>query len=136
METKLAPGQTDVWMEFYDLDYGRKVNADLPRSFLYLLTSPSTALVELIGQDGGMVRDSDKRIRVKIKGPACQDGNRLWSEITLTREVLRDEAIGLTEDEQRMLYNAVAGFISKRGVYMVNVLQRFRLALGLPGRVK
>ena len=130
-----APGETDVWL-FYEADQGRKVRADLPRSFLYLLCSPSTEQVELIGKDGGPVKDSDDRVRVRLKGPVCSDGNRLWSEITLTRDLLSDEALGLTEEEQRRLYATVAGFLSRRGVYMANVLQRFRLALKLPGRVR
>ncbi len=70
---------------------------------------------------------------VTLRGPTLADGRSTHTRIILTRETLRNEVMGLSEEERGMLYRGVGKWYTEKGRHMVKTIYRFRDVLGLPG---
>jgi hypothetical protein len=73
---------------------------------------------------------------VTLRGHTLADGRSTHARIIRTREMLRNEVIGLSEQERGMLYRGVGKWYTEKGMHMVKTLYRFRDMLGLPGEAE
>lgn len=120
----------NIWA-FYDTDRAGEVPCDTLQRFYLYAVSTGTEFIEISAVDS-----SKGQVSLAAYGPICDNANqvaqpgpklkytRLAARYRLSKEILHDPLVGLTEEEKRMLTEAIR---EKSGVS----LQSFCGALGL-----
>jgi hypothetical protein len=117
-----------LW-EWFDTETARAVPCTHLSTFLMFLDSPGTHSVRAWGLD-----TSGHFVDLQIFGPVCDDANlpdcekegRLRAEYRLSKSVIHDPIIGLSEASKRMIVDV----IRKKGAN-IN-MKLFHTATGLP----